>query len=498
MKRKKNTTKMISTGVLLSVIWSGSLLFAETAKAAPEEQGLLWRTFITNDKEVKEVQPPQKVKKSKNNNKKLSTVIRADHVTFDDLSGDMHAQGNVEVIYGGDRLITDKLDGNYHAGVARIDEGGRYVNLFAKTEMQAQKGEYNYKTKTGELYNVAGHVDTDIIKTPGRVEILPNVFKAEKTTLTRCTAKHPDYYIQADSIEIFPNDKLIAHNMRVYLKDKLIYRQARYVTDIGSNRGISLFPKFTYDSKDGIGLVKRFQYPLTDELNVYGDIAYYTVRGFKSVAGLEYSDANIKTALVYGYQRDSEGVWIRKQPELSFIYKPKKIAGTPFNYTVHAIQGKWKDDHKESIHTDIGANLFSDPIYLDGKNKSWWIKLGTGYQHVRESFDSSIKNNLTYYGTVHKKINENLLLNVGYHYNSNMPSLFKYENDNVPKELRYGAEWKFTSRDSLKITHRYNLHASKTYDIEYRWKHNLHCMDFELYYNRKDKKISFDFKLIGF
>lgn len=247
-----------------------------------------------------------------------------------------------------------------------------------------------------------------------------------------------------------------------------------------------------------VGVVKRFAIPLDKNVKVYSDIAYYASKGLKSLAGVEYSDSNIVAETIYGHQRDADGKWIQKLPEIKLTYKPQRIGNSIFNYTMHALRGKWKDSSKTSIHTDLGINFYTDPIFMDGKNKSLWLNLGTGYQYVTESYDHSISRNFFYSGVLSKKFNDNLTMYAGYHHNTKLSRLFDFNLNSIDRELRYGVNWKFTSRDTLKVVHRYDILRHKTYDIEYRWQHNLHCMDVETYYNKKDKRIGFNWKIAGF
>lgn len=457
--------------------------------------GLMNSSSVFTAPEDKPIQTAEKRKQHKQA-KSYSTVINADNVVFDDKTGNVRAVGSVRVEQGDETLITDKLDGNYKTGDAWIHDGGTYINLFTKTKLHARSGEYNYKEKIGHFTKVVGKSDSEYIKTE-ELDLYPDRLQAGVSTITRCSAENPDYYIKAERVEIFPGDKLIAYNMKAYVKGVQVYSQDRYVADISPDRPDSLFPRLGYSSDDGVSVRKRFARPFDDNFSAYVDVDYYTKHGFRPNAGLVYSDANWRADLSYGYMRDADDNWIRKQPELSLMFKPRKIGDTIFNYQFLAIYGNWKDDYKSSWHTDIGGYLYSDPIYVFG-GKSWWLNMGASYQRIWESYDNSAENVFRYNVGLSKKFNDRFVAYAGYHYTSQEKKLFNFDNDYLHKEARSGLQWQITKRDSFRIMHRYDLTANRTYDLEYSLVHNMHCVELEFRYNKKDRSTTVSVSLLGF
>lgn len=457
--------------------------------------GTIYNNGVFVDPDEQPIKTHEKKKKEKQA-KTYSTVINADNVIFDDKTGNVRAIGSVKVVHGDEILNTDKLDGNYKTGDAWIHDGGTYINLFTKTNLHARSGAYNYKDKTGHFEHVKGRSDAEYIKAE-EVDVYPDRLQAGVSTMTRCSAENPDYYITAKKVEIFPGDKLIAYNMKAYIKGKLIYSQDRYVADISPNRKDTLFPTISYSSKNGLGLRKLITRPFDNNFSAYVDVDYYTKHGFRPSAGFVYDDANWRADLSYGYMRDADDNWIRKQPELSLRLKSRKIGDTIFNYYLLAVYGNWKDNSKSSWHTDLGGYIYSDPIYVFG-GKSWWLNMGTSYQRIMESYDSSSMNVFRYNVGLTKKFNNRLSAYGGYHYASQQKKLFNFDNDYLHKEMRTGLQWQITKRDRFRIMHRYDLTTRKTYDLEYAIVHNMHCMELELKYNKKDRRTSIGLSLLGF
>lgn len=475
-----------------------SLVISSTALAGEyfnSGSGLVNSNSVFATPEDKPIQTTEKRKQQKQA-KSYSTVINADNVVFDDKTGNVRAVGSVRVEHGEETLTTDKLDGNYKTGDAWIHDGGTYINLFTKTKLHARAGEYNYKEKTGHFTHVVGKSDAEYIKSE-EVDIYPDRLHGGVTRITRCSAENPDYYMQAESVEIFPGDKLIAHKMKAYIKGKLIYSQDRYVADISPDKKDALFPSLGYSSKDGLSIRKRFTRPFDNNFSAYLDFDYYTKHSFRPNVGVGYSDDNWRADVSYGYMRDADDNWIRKQPELRVLFKPRKIGDTIFNYHFLAIYGNWKDDYKSSWHTDLGGYLYSDPIYVFG-GKSWWLNMGTSYQRILETYDSSSTNVFRYDVGLSKKFNERFTAYAGYHYTSQEQKLFNFDNDYLHKELRSGLQWQITKRDRFRVMHRYDLTNKTTYDLEYALVHNMHCVELEIKYNKKDRKTSIGVSLLGF
>lgn len=493
MQNKFKEKLMLALAIGCTVVMASSTAWA--GEYFNSGSGIVNSGSVFAQPEDKPIQTAEKSKKVKQA-KTYSTIINADNVVFDDKTGNVRAIGSVRVEQGDETLITDKLDGNYKTGDVWIHDGGTYINLFTKTKLHARVGEYNYKEKTGHFSHVSGKADVEYIKSQ-ELEVYPDRLQGESATITRCSAENPDYYIKAEKVEIFPGDKLIAYKMKAYIKGKLVYSQDRYIADISPNRPDSLFPRLGYSSKDGLSIRKRFTRPFDNNFSAYVDVDYYTKHSFRPNLGIVYSDDNWRADLSYGYMRDADDNWIRKQPELKLRFKDRKIGDTIFNYYFEGIYGNWKDEYKSSWHTDIGGFIYSDPIYVFS-GKSWWLNMGTSYQRIMESYDSSSMNVFRYNVGLTKKFNERFSVYGGYHYASQQKKLFNFDNDYLHKELRTGLQWQVTSRDRFRIMHRYDLVTNKTYDLEYAIVHNMHCVELELKYNKKDKRTSFSVSLLGF
>ena len=440
----------------------------------------------------------KKVKKNKKQKQEkeqvaLPTTVYAENLTFDNKTGNIQATGKVQVVRGGESILTDKLDGNYNTGDLWLHEGGQYLSPTA--DLTAVQGQYNYNEKTGSMQTVQGKIDKEYI-TSEQVDIYPDRYKAGKSTITRCNAHKPDFYAKAERVDIFPGKKMVAYNMKVYIKDQFIYAQERYVQDITPGQEDSMIPTIRYDNKDGFEIKKRFTKSLGHEVDAFFDFDLFSDAGFKPVAGVIHDTNNYKMQVLTGEQRDSDRNWITKEPEARFDYKTKKIADTHLNYSFYALHGKWVDEHKTSWHTDMGVSVSRDPIYLS-KDKDLWLNLGTGYSRILESYDDSKRNVFSANGVLHKRFDERLQAWTGYYYTSDKNSLFDYDDPDMSKEIRTGLAYRLTGRDVLTVEHRYDVQNQETYDLDFTLVHNLHCMELELGYRSKRNEFNMHWRLIN-
>ena len=439
------------------------------------------------------VQKAPKVKAPKAAIEQFPTTVYADNLTFDDKTGNIQATGNVKVVRGDDVVTTEKLDGNYKTNDIWLHDGGNLKNL--TSNLNAKSGEYNYTDKTGILYKVDGKVDKEYIRSE-QVDIYPDRYQGHTTSITRCPAQNPDFYAQADRVDIYPGQKLIAYNMRLFIKGKHIYTQNRYVQDITPGEKDTLFPTIRYDNKDGLEIQKEFTHFLGTDTTAFFDFDLYTDSGFRPYGGLRQDTSNYKVEVGVGHRRDADKNWIRKEPEFSFAYKTRKLGQTRLNYNFYGVHGKWLDAHKTSWHSDIGVNVYREPIYLS-KDKSLYLSLGTGYQVLWESYDNSRRDIFRANGVLGKSFGNRLNAWVGYYYTSDINSLFDFGEPDMSRELQTGVRYVLTKRDSLKVVHRYDTKNKYTYDFDVSWIHNMHCMEIEFEYREKRNEFNVYWRLLN-
>ena len=412
--------------------------------------------------------------------------ITADELYFSDKTGEMFAQGNVVVTQGKSQIFADIMRGNEQQTELWVDGKSRFVEPLS--DVTGMKIRYNYGAKFGAMMDIKGKCGDDFIS-GDRVDIQPGKYTVYGATTTGCPAKGtPDYRITARKIEIWPNEKFIAHDAKVWIKNTVIYATPRYKKSLKKQDEEDEFPRFGYQDSDGFWISQRFSYALNDNVAAYADIAYYTKYGFRPTFGIVDQEENYTMRLTTGRFRDDNSNWIRKEPEFRFDLYPQTVGRLPLKYTMGVVIGQWTDDVKTSWHQDYHMYLQHDPIFLDG-NKSWRLDLGTGFQHVRESVDASYQNVFRYNARLLKKLSPALTAWTAYNYMSNNNTSFSYGKTDVAREGILGLSWKINNRTTISYYTSYDFANSQTYDNYYSLKQNFHCWETTLTYRSIKKEL---------
>jgi len=416
-------------------------------------------------------------------------TIEANQLSFSDETGDILAYGNVVITNQGQRIEAEQINGNAKLSEIWINDQAHFSGPDAN--LSGSRTVYNYKLRTGSMEDVKGKVGRKYVS--GRtISMVPDQFTIDHGTSTNCPAIIPDYHISADKIEIWPGDKLIAYNAKFWIGNTVIFTLPKYRQSIKPGEDGGVFPSIGYDNDDGIYIKQHLEYPFTDKLSAYVNLNYYTRADFKPNYGLIYRETNYSLGVTQGRYRDDDNNWIKKEPEFKLSYYPQQLGNLPVDYTFTAIYGKWSDRYKSSWHQDYSVYFSHRPIKM---NSSMNLYLGTGLQHVRESYDNSVTNNIKYDVTIDKKW-ERFTAWVGYHYNQHDFELFDYDTDDISRELAAGFTYKIDRMNTISVKQSYDLDNSRLADVDYIWYRNLHCWEAKLTYRAKRDQIKFDISAI--
>ena len=417
----------------------------------------------------------------KKNEKKPPQPIEivADEMYFSDKTGELFARGNVVITQEKSKIYADIVRGNDKQTELWIDGKARLIE--PKTDLVGMKIHYNYGHTFGTMQEINGKCGSDFV-TGKRARFEKGKYTVYDATMTGCPTKGtPDYRTTARKIEIWPNDKLIAYDAKLWVKNVVAYSTPRYMRSLKKeDEKKNEFPRFGYADKDGFYIAQTFNYPVSDTFSAYLDATYYSASGFKPAIGFKQQIADSSLQGIYGEFRDGNGNWIKKEPEFVWALS-RKIAQLPISYSVSATYGKWTDTAKSSWHQDYSLYFSHDPIYLD-KEKTWSLSLGTGVQHVRESYDNSYQNIFRYSAGITKKLSPAVTTWVGYNFTNNNNSAFAYNKIDVAQEGVFGLSWKVNNRTTLSYSTSYDLANSRAYENYYTINHSFHCWEMNLTY----------------
>ena len=473
---RKNNKRVL--GILALLLAFGQLSAVQPAQAA---------TPVVNDAKQTAPQP------------QAPTVIEADQVYFSEKTGEMFARGNVKITQNQDIILTDYMRGNQQQTTIWVD--GSATLLQPNNQLTTNGLTYNYNAKTGTADQVRGVLtsvkDQDADALPGtspkvrneyltgqKVQIAPGYLEAHDATYTGCELPNPDYHISADKVELWPGDKLIAHNAKFWIKDTVIFTLPRYELSLkGSEQGAA-FPKLGYSSDNGVSISQNLSYPFNPNLQVYTNLAYYSKAGFRPQYGIKWDKSSYYLQVESGDYYDSDDdVWLEKRPEYKFGIPRRRIGNLPLSYQFTALYGKWSDDDKTSWHQEYSVYFTGDTISLD-KNKTLNLSLGTGWKHIHESLDDSTNTVWKYDATLSKQWSPKLNTFVANHYSESYESPFSYSKPDLDNELAYGVSYSLNDRHTISYKQSYDLDNSEVYSRTYGWDYSMHCWLLDVNYTK--------------
>ncbi len=420
-------------------------------------------------------------------------TLVGDDIFFDEKTGDVYAKGNVVVKQAQATLYADDITGNTKSQEIAVEDKAKLVQ--PGMDLDGYNASYNYGEGEGTMDRAAGRVGNELVHGE-TIEFYPDSYIIYNGSMTKCPAKKPDYYTRAKKIEIWPDEKLIAYDAQFVLKGVPLYSTKRYETKIGKDASENpAFPRVGYNSDDGVYVKQRFQQSFTDNIYGYVNANYYTKQDFKPMGGIVYNDPkfNYSFEVSYGYDSDSDDNWIKKKPEYKLDFHNRRIGNTPWSHHLTVLYGLWEDDEKKSWHEDYELYFARDPIHL---TDSWTMNVGAGYEIMRESYNNSRTNTITYDASLSKRINDRMNAWTGYHHSkADAKSIFDYGSDGIEDKLTSGFSYRFDNKNSMAVSHVLDLEKGRTTDLYYTLYHNLHCWNAYLTYHRDidehDNSISF-------
>lgn len=417
--------------------------------------------------------------------------VVADNLNFSESTGDIYAKGNVIITKNTDKVISDLLQGNIKSHEVWTDSRAKIIK--PTYNLEGIGIQYNYETRIGSISSATGHIDK--IHVGGdQVSMNPDEVVIHNGMVTSCPAEVPDYHISGDKIEVWPGEKLIAYNVKFWIKNLVIFSLPKYEISLQGKSDSSPFPRLGFSGDDGLYLKQYLKYPITNSISLYGDLVYYSKAKFKPNYGIINQQKNYDIRLLGGHFRDSDGNWIQKRLELEFSYYANRLGHLPVSYTFAATIGNWIDSTKSSWHQDYNFYLSGDPIHVGSST----LNLGTGIEQVRETYDHTIVNSLKLDAVLNSQISSNISTSIEYHYNSNPRSLFTFKEPKTSKELDWGINYRIDHMNSISVRESYDLTSQRVTDIDYTWNRNLHCFEADITYRAKRDQVIVNFSTAKF
>lgn len=329
-------------------------------------------------------------------------VVTADAMAYRGMTGDVDVRGRVDITHMQDRYQTEHVYGNSNTQQYVIPGQVRWTS--PGNDMTAESGTYNGKTTIATFEGIKGwnqgkYYYEGESGVYNRTENKAVVQKGYFTT-KHAVAKVPDYRIEADSIDIYPNDHYKAHNVSLFVKNTRLITLSSYSGSLKDETSLlSLIPTPTYDSDNGWGLRNRLTLPIggpESDLYFNARLAWYTKEGFKPDVGLQWNTAPGTFRFRYAEEESTlndDHVWVKKEPSFSFDSRHFYIPKTSFYVGARGEIGHWTEGRVSGSHKQWDVYLSHNPITL-GPHLSFNWRLG--YLRDYYGYNDMIRRNRYY------------------------------------------------------------------------------------------------------
>ena len=431
----------------------------------------------------------------------LPIILYGDNIIYHQDTGDFTAKGNVRMYQGKQKLYTSLVEGNMKSGDVYLKNGGKMVE--EDTATVGQWVHYNFNTKSGTIKKISGVSGLDFYHA-AEGTIYPDRIEMDKgASTTRCPAvEHsPCLEIRAGKVVMYPGDKLIAYDVKVYIKGKHVYSRDRIISNLAKdNKEGVIVPHIGYSSDNGMEISYNYEYVFGANDTVNADMHYYSKTGWRPMYSYKHDARNFYIRVENGHDEDGDNNWIKKQSDVLIGYKSHKFTDKlPLNYSMYYEHGLWSDNTQKSWHTAYGVFINHDRIHLGG-DKTTFLDLGVGHKWVNESLTDTTTTTMLYKATLGKGFKYGLDAWLGYYWQKNQDEIFAYDAADMAREVQLGVKKTFDKNNDLAFITRYDKDKSSLYNYTVRYTHNFCCWRLIIEYidqrYKKDHELNIKYDLV--
>ncbi len=421
--------------------------------------------------------------------------LTADSIVVRNADNYVHGRGNVDVQQGMDELHTGYLEGNTKSQIYYTPGPMLYVT-----------GELSL-TATGVTYRGDGSVSMDAIEgfidpetyiRGTDVEFVNGVGYVRHGVLTtpHAVAKTPDYYLTGDDIRIYPGEKFIAENTKLWVKHICLLTYGHYEGRLDEEKNntwlFTLLPRPTYNSDDGVGVRGNARIPMNEsgDLNFDFDYSLNSKNGFKPSARIEQRTKAGTFRFGYGSEKSTDNddnIWATKWPQLEYFLPRLYIGDTGLYIDGSADWGRWSESGRPTgSHRGIKTELTHKPLPLWNKAN---IRFYTGYR--RDWYGAyGAERRDPYWGTVFtQRFNDRLWTTLWYKkHNISGYTPYRFDTIDDPHQKGFSIGYVLTPRDTFVFSLAKNLNTDRISDRHYTWIRDLHSFTAIITYKQEDEE----------
>ena len=323
------------------------------------------------------------------------------------------------------------------------------------------------------------------LHTGKKFEFYPDKIIVYDGTKTKCSAINPDYSLYARKIEIYPDDKMVLHNVRFKIKGLTFLSKSQYEVNLKKDTTVSdWFPRFGYDKTNGLWVRQHLKQPIAKKVTANENIRYTTKKDWRNEFNINWENAGNYARVTQGYFDDSDDNWIKKQPSL-LVGHTARIGNSPFHYSINGEYGRWKQGEVKSNHKMYNVGLSYDPIRFEG----WKLNLSTSYEVTHESYNNAHYNGFNYDATLTKDFDDRWSGYGAYRYqkNNRENSPFDFDNDDYSRKFEAGFSYRIDENNRVAFGSKYDVDNATWRKFDYYWFHDMHCSQVILHYEGRDK-----------
>ena len=413
-------------------------------------------------------------------------VVYADRLFFDDKTGDAAASGSVIIEYDGKKISADALFGNSLAKQGFVP--GQTKIIGDRINISGQDLYIDGKKQTANIKVFEGTVGSSYFSGES-VEIAKDKITLYNAIATGCPSNVPDYHINADRMEVYPNDRIVLYNAHVFIKNFELFSLQEMTVQMGTGKNPIPYPSVGYWSDTGFWISEEVSVPLfVNNASLDVDLAYYQMYGFAPNASISYNQNPLQTELFVGFVRDDQGNWMKKLPDLSISTDPFKIGKLPVAFTASGSSGVWQNQTQnlQSWHSMAQLYFQGDSIILPYDST---LALGTGGLGTNDGpvpdgilSSSQLKNATAAFNTsilFDAVFNQNVAQNLSYalelHYQRESTQIFNFNNPGATVAGVWGLQWSPTKKDLLAVRQTMNITTWQQTQLDMTWTHNWGC-----------------------
>lgn len=298
-------------------------------------------------------------------------VVNADKLRYNQTTGDVEAFGQVDIRHMMDTYQTEYVYGNTISQKYVVP--GEVTWKGPTTRLKAARADYDAAAAVGHFENLSGWDSNTYYfqGDNGTYDRNANHMIVEHGYFTtrHAVAKVPDYRIEAESIDIYPGDKYVAHNVKLMAKNTVLVTLSTYKGSLKHEQVSlwSLIPRPVFDSDNGFGLHNAIAIPLDGDMNLtfYLENSWYTKEGYKPDVGLRYETPvgglRFHYAEMESSTNDDGGIWVKKRPSLEFDSKHFYLFGSRFYVGATGEWGYWEEGRVKGTYKGFDTYISSDP-----------------------------------------------------------------------------------------------------------------------------------------